>query len=164
MVTVVGIRPLYIRTRNKRAEQELVRDRIEILSEDGALFENASQNAVERIGKSGTDKQSEAERKAIFKDCSHQKGSQADADDREQIWRSAEGVSPGSGIFGHRLVRLAAILKWRLRSSQDRLQPVRAISLTVCLAVAGADLSPLMVQHCRDWATSIRYRRSSSSA
>ena len=85
------------------AEQQFVRDGIEILAEYGSLFENASQDAIECVSQAGTDKESEAEGVSVFKDCRYQKRRETDTDDGKKIRRRAEWIAPGDGTFGHRV-------------------------------------------------------------
>ena len=55
---------------------------IQALAEHGALFKQAGQRAIQRIGQSGHDKKPEAEQIVPFKDCRHQEGGEANADER----------------------------------------------------------------------------------
>ena len=91
-MTVAGISPLCISTRNSVLEQQLVGHRVKILAQHGALLEHAGQGAVQRIGEARGDKHVEAQRIAALEDGRHQKRRQADAHQREQVGRGAERV------------------------------------------------------------------------
>ena len=74
------------------AEEEFVGNRVEVLSEDGALFEEARQGAIEGVGEAGYDEEDKAEQKTIFQDGGDQERGQADTQQREQVGSGAESV------------------------------------------------------------------------
>jgi len=72
------------------AEEELVGDRVEILAEDGALGERASEEAVEAVAEAGDDEESECDAIVAVQDGDDQKRDDEEPHEREQIGSGAK--------------------------------------------------------------------------
>ena len=90
----------------KRAQQQLVRYRVKILAQHGALLEDACQGAIQRVGQPGGQKHVETQRIAIFQDGYDQERSHADARQREQVGCVAEWVQTRARNVGHERINL----------------------------------------------------------
>ena len=72
------------------AEEELVGDGVEILAEDGALGERASEEAVEAVAEAGDDEESECDAIVAVQDGDDQKRDDEEPHEREQIGSGAK--------------------------------------------------------------------------
>lgn len=72
------------------AEQELVGDRIEVLSEFGALAQRARQQAIESIADAGQHKKDQRDPVMAIDNRADHKGNEAQAQQREQVGKTAD--------------------------------------------------------------------------
>ena len=67
------------------AQQEFVGDRIEILAEQGLLFEPARKHTVERVAESGGDKEQQSPSVVLVQNINDDKGNEDESQQRELI-------------------------------------------------------------------------------
>jgi len=126
--------------KEESAQQQLVRDGVEIMAEDRALLQHASEDPIESIGKPGGYEESEAKREVVLQDRGDQEGRQADAYDRKKIGSGAERVPAGVGGLCHRFVML--------KDRADAAQFSDRYKLRCALELRSATRQSYMVQHC----------------
>jgi len=72
------------------AEEELVGDGIEVLTEAGALGEHAREQAVEAVAKASENEEAESEAVAAIEDRDNEERDDEQTRQREQVWSVAE--------------------------------------------------------------------------
>jgi hypothetical protein len=83
-----GDQPFVHEDEEKRAEQQLVRDWIEILSEQRALMQDARQQPIQPVADTGHNKEREGDLVVVVQHCHHQEGDDAEAQEGKLVGRS----------------------------------------------------------------------------